>query len=322
MGYHGLLSLIGNTPVVKLEDVFPKEKYGFDLYAKMECLNPGGSAKDRSAASMLLCAYENGVINKDTVVIESSSGNLGIALAELCLLLNLKFICVIDPKTTTQNKKLLRAYGAELDYVTEPDKTTGEFLQARLNRVEQLLKEIPNSYHPNQYANIYNPLGHKKAAEELFRVLRNNLDYIFAAVSTCGTIGGYSAYIKEHNLKTKVIAVDAVGSIIFGGERKKRLIPGHGAAIAPALFHDDLADECIHVTDMECVIGCYRLLNAEALFVGGSTGAIISAIQKYSDEIPKGSKCAFIVHDRGERYLDTVYSEEWVSEHFPGENYK
>lgn len=320
MKHYGLLDVIGKTPIIKLDEVFSKKEYGFDLYAKMECLNPGGSAKDRSATSMLLNAYEDGIINEETVVIESSSGNLGIALAQLCLLLKIKFICVIDPKTTEQNKKLLRAYGATLDYVSTPDKVTGEYLQARLNRVKELLKEIPNSYHPNQYANLYNPFGHKKAAKEIFHELGDDIDFIFVAVSTCGTMRGYSEYIQEYNLKTKIIAVDAEGSVIFGGERKKRLIPGHGAAVVPALFHDDLAYECIKVTDTDCIKGCYRLLNSESIFAGGSTGAIISAIEKYHDKIPEGSKCVFIVHDRGERYLDTVYSEEWVESHFPGKN--
>ena len=310
----GLLNLIGNTPVIKLNSLFPKENYGFDIYAKLESFNPGGSAKDRSAYSILFHAREDGRINDDTVIIESSSGNLGIALAQICKLWKQRLICVVDPKITPQNKKLLKAYGAELDCVTEPDEVTGEFLQSRLNRVKELLQEIPNSYWPNQYSNIYNPLGHRSAAKELFESLGSNIDYIFVAVGTCGTIRGYSDYIKDKKLKTKVIAVDAVGSVIFGGKRGRRLIPGHGAAVVPDLFYEEMAYECIHVTDMDCVTGCRRLLNTEAVFAGGSTGAIVSAIEKYSSQIPKGSKCAFIVHDRGERYLNNVYCDEWVNE--------
>lgn len=311
-----LLELIGNTPTVRLQELFPVDQYDFELYAKMESFNPGGSAKDRSAYSILLHAKESGMINDDTVIIESSSGNLGIALAQVCKLWKQRVICVIDPKTTPQNKKLLKAYGAELDCVTDPDEVTGEFLQRRLNRVKELRKQIPNSYWTNQYSNIYNPMGHKIAAKELFESLNYEIDYIFIATGTCGTIRGYSEFIREHNLKTKVIAVDAKGSVVFGDKRAKRLIPGHGAAIVPELFQENIAHECVHVTDQECIRGCRRFFEAEAIFAGGSTGAIVSAIEKYSENIPRGSRCAFIVHDRGERYLDNVYSEEWVKEHF------
>lgn len=314
--YHGLLEAIGNTPIISLDNLFSDSINKFYLYAKLEYLNPGGSAKDRSGYSMMLHARDEGLINEDTVIIESSSGNLGIALAQICMLWNLKFICVIDPKTTLQNIQLLKLYGAQIEYVSEPDKETGEFLQARINRVNELLKEYGNSYRPNQYANLYNPEGHKKAAKEIFDYFKNDLDYIFCAVSTCGTIRGYSEYIKNNGLATKVIAVDAVGSVIFGDERKKRLIPGHGAAIVPQLYNDGIADECIHVSDIECLQGCRKLLKQEGIFAGGSTGAVVSAIEKYIPRIESSAKCAFIVHDRGERYLNNIYSDAWVKEHF------
>lgn len=309
-----ILSTIGNTPVIELKNVFHEDK--FQLFMKMEAMNPGGSAKDRSGYSMLMHALETGEINKDTVIIESSSGNLGIALAQICCYLKLRFICVVDVKTTEQNIKLLKAYGAEIDYVSEPDKVTGEYLQARLTRVKELLEQIPNSYRPNQYNNIYNPLGHQNAMREIDEYFNGDIDYVFCATSTCGTIRGYSEYISEHKLSTKVIAVDAVGSIIFGGERKKRLIPGHGAAVVPGLFYEGMVDTCIHVTDQDCIIGCRNLVEKEAVIAGGSTGAILSAIKKVKDKIPDGSKCVMIMHDKGERYLDTIYSDDWVVEHF------
>ena len=285
-----------------------------DLYAKLEYLNPGGSAKDRSGYNMILSALQTGKINQDSVIIESSPGNLGVALAQVCLLMHLRFVCVVDVKTTESNKRLLKAYGAEIDCVTEPDLETGEYLLARIKRVNQLLKEIPNSYRPNQYANIHNPEGHRPAMEEIIDSLGFVPDYIFCAVSTCGTIRGYSEYIKNHNLHTKVIAVDAVGSVIFGTERGKRLIPGHGAAVVPALYYDGMADDFIQVTDSDCVIGCKKLLKREGIFAGGSTGAIVRGLEKYMDKIPDGSSVVFVVHDRGERYLDTVYSDEWIGE--------
>ena len=313
-----ILSAIGDTPVIELKKVFKEND--FQLYLKMEALNPGGSAKDRSGYSMLMQAIEAGEVNKNTVVIESSSGNLGIALAQLCRYFNLRFICVVDVKTTEQNIKLLKAYGTEIDYVDKPDPVTGEYLQARLTRVKELLEKIPNSYRPNQYANVYNPLGHQNAMREIDEYFKGDIDYVFCATSTCGTVRGYSEYISEHNLSTKLVAVDAVGSIIFGGERKKRLISGHGAAVVPGLYYEGMVDECVHVTDLDCIKGCRTLVNREAVLAGGSTGAILSAIRKIKHTIPSGSKCIMIMHDRGERYLDTIYSDEWVKEHFGEES--
>lgn len=310
----GLLDVIGQTPLVSLNDLFKDCNKNINMYAKLEYLNPGGSAKDRSGYNMMLSALQSGIINQDSVIIESSSGNLGVALAQICLLFHLKFICVVDAKTTESNKRLLKAYGAEIDCVTEPDLETGEYLLARIKRVNQLLEEIPNSYRPNQYANIHNPEGHQPAMEEIIDSLGFVPDYVFCAVSTCGTIRGYGEYIKEHNLHTKVIAVDAVGSVIFGTERGKRLIPGHGAAVVPALYYDGIADDFIQVTDCDCVIGCRKLLKREGIFAGGSTGAIVSGMEKYLDNILDGDSVVFVVHDRGERYLDTIYSDEWISE--------
>ena len=311
---NGILDVIGKTPIVSLPHLFNHDRSDINLCAKLEYLNPGGSAKDRSGYRMMLNALKLGKINDDSVIIESSSGNLGIALAQVCLMWKLRFICVIDPKTTQANKDLLKAYGAEIDCVTEPDAITGEFLQARINRVNQLLNEIPNSYRPNQYSNINNPEGHKPAMLEIVDSLGFVPDYVFCAVSTCGTVRGYSECARTNNFHTKIIAVDAVGSVIFGKERKKRLIPGHGAAVVPDLYYDGIADDFVQVTDSDCVVGCRRLLRKEGIFAGGSTGAIVSAINIFKSKIEKGSSVVFVVHDRGERYLETVYSDQWVKE--------
>ena len=307
----GIISAIGNTPLIRLDKIM-KDKQ-FKLYMKMEGFNPGGSAKDRSALSMIQNAIDKGEINKNTVIIESSSGNLGISLALICKCLGLKFICVVDIKTTRENLEILKAYGAEIELVDEPDKETGEFLQARINRVNELLEIINNSYRPNQYANIYNPIGHYQTMDEISKALDGNIDYLFCATSTCGTIRGCSEYISLNHLKTKIIAVDAVGSVIFGGKSAKRLLPGHGAAIIPSLYQPNLCDDFIKVTDLDCVMGCRRLLDYEGILAGGSTGAIMTAIERYAEFIEKNASCVMLMHDRGERYLNTIYSEEWVN---------
>ena len=311
---NGILSAIGNTPLVRLTQIIKKAP--FDLYAKLEALNPGGSMKDRPALNIINHGLAAGMIDRDTVIIESSSGNMGIGLAQVCAYYQLRFICVIDPKTTPQNIRLLKLYGAEIDLVTEPDPATGEFLQARIHRVQTLRRMFEHNFWPNQYANMHNPYAHYQTMDEILNALNGKLDNLFCATSTCGTLRGCATYIREHELKTKVIAVDAIGSVIFGGQRGKRLIPGHGAAVRPELYDDNLADRCIHVTDLDCVIGCRRLIKHEGLLAGGSSGALLAAVERLQHEIPAGETCVMILPDRGERYLDTIYSDEWVREHF------
>ncbi|HEV7857244.1 MAG TPA: 2,3-diaminopropionate biosynthesis protein SbnA [Pyrinomonadaceae bacterium] len=312
--YEGILSAIGNTPLVKLNRVLGE--IPFKLYGKLEMLNPGGSIKDRTALSILQNGLDRGELKPGSVVVESTSGNMGIGLAQACLLLGLRFICVIDPKTTEQNTRILRAYGAELEPVLDPDPQTGEYLQARVNRVKYLLRTIEDSFWPNQYANVYNPEAHHHTMHEIVMALDGRLDYLFCATSTCGTLRGCAEYVLENNLSTKIMAVDAVGSVIFGSPRAKRLIPGHGAAVMPTLFQPNLAREAIHVTDTECVVGCRKLMRHEAILAGGSSGAVMMAIEKVQHRIERDAVCVAIFPDRGERYLDTIYSDEWVEEHF------
>ncbi len=310
----GVLSAIGNTPLVRLSRVIPDAR--FKLYAKLEGLNPGGSTKDRPAFSIIRHAIDSGDIQPDTVVIESSSGNMGIGLAQACTYYGLRFICVIDPKATVQNVRLMKAYGAEVDVVQEPDKVTGEYLQARLNRVKSLLKSTGNTFWPNQYAHRFNPIAHHQTMREIVTALDDEVDYLFCATSTCGTIRGCAEYVRDHKLSTRIFAVDAVGSVIFGGVSGKRLIPGHGAAVRPALYQPDVAESCIRVNDLDCVVGCRRLVRDEAILAGGSSGAVLMAINQVKDKIEPGAICVAIFPDKGERYLDTIYSDSWVEEHF------
>jgi cysteine synthase A len=151
---------------------------------------------------------------------------------------------------------------------------------------------------------------------EIVTALDGEIDYLFCAASTCGTIRGCAEYLRDHNLPTRIFAVDAVGSVIFGGASGKRLIQGHGAAVRPALYGPDIAERFIQVSDLDCVVGCRRLVRDEAILAGGSSGAVLSAIEQVKDAIEPGAICAAIFADKGERYLDTIYSDSWVEEHF------
>lgn len=309
-----ILELIGNTPLVRLSRVMEDAK--FHLFAKLEGYNPGGSIKDRPALNLIKLGMASGEINSETTIVESSSGNLGIGLAQICSFYGLRFICVVDTKTTPTNLDILRAFGAELDIISQPDPVTGELLQARIDRVQELLTEIPNSYWPNQYVNIGNAQSHYRTMEEILVEMEGEVDYVFCATSSCGTIRGCAEYAFEHSPRTKIVAVDAVGSVIFGDTPQKRLIPGHGSAVIPKLLRAEMVHRYVHVTDWECVVGCRQLRHAESLLVGGSSGAIISAVRRIKSEIPAGARCVLILPDRGERYLDTIYSDAWVLQHW------
>lgn len=311
---NSILDTIGKTGLVRLTRLYAD--CGFYVFAKIESGNPGGSLKDRPAHHMIKKALSQGLIKSGSTVIESSSGNMGIGLAQACAYYKLQFICVIDPKTTAQNIAILKAFGAAIELVREPDPETGEFLPMRIARVKELMRETPNSFWPDQYSNFANVEAHFETMREITEALDGEVDYLFCAVSTCGTMAGCATYIRQQKLKTKLWAVDAVGSALFGGRPAKRLIPGHGASVLPKLYRPDLADAYIRVTDLECVRGCRRLVSEEAILAGGSSGAVIAAFDKVKSRIPKDSTCVLILPDRGERYLDTIYSHEWTRQHF------
>lgn len=310
-----LLSIIGNTPLIRLSKLFTGDR-GIQVYAKLELMNPNGSAKDRSALRIITAAWDEGLIKPGSVIVESSSGNMAISLAALCSYLGMQFISVIDPKTTEQNIRIMQTYGAEIEYVAEPDAATGEFLPARLQRVQQLLDRIPNSYWPNQYANKYNYLSHYEGTMSEIAAQLDRVDYVIGGVSTCGTMLGCAKYISDHGLPTKVVAVDAAGSVIFGGAKASRRFPGLGAGIVPPFGQTKFMDRAINIADQDMVIACRMLVRKESILTGPSSGAVISAMLSIEPEIPDDSVCVVILHDRGERYMDTVYNDAWVEQQF------
>lgn len=306
-----ILDTVGHTPLIRLNKVYPESK--LKIFAKMEAFNPGGSIKDRTALQLITHAMENGQLKKGDTVVESSSGNMAIGLAQTCKYFGLKLEVVVDPMVNKQNVKIIKAFGGKVNYVTTPSKEGG-FLQARLDRVQEILATNPRSFWTNQYGNTQNPAAHKQTMHEVVKDLGFAPDYLFAATSTCGTLMGCAEYIHMNKLKTKIVGVDAVGSVIFGTPPGERKIPGHGAGRESQFLKRESIFDVVHVTDSECVEGCHRLLNTEAILCGGSSGAVTNAVQKFSHSIPFGSTVAMILCDRGERYLDTIYNEDWVKE--------
>lgn len=306
----GVLEAIGATPLVQLTRYL--DRSDIKLYAKLESHNPGGSAKDRPALQMLREAIESGKVNGATTIIESSSGNMGIGLAQACRYYGLRFVCVVDPRAQAQNLSIIRALGGETELVAKP--LEGDFLAARLARVSQLLETIPNSYWPNQYANTENPKAHELGTvREIDDALAGKVDYLFVATSSTGTIQGCRNYLRARGRKTQVVAVDACGSVLFGGTAGRRMIPGLGAGREPALARHQSFQHVHRVTDLDCVVGCRRAAAKEAMLVGGSSGGVLEAIRSAQDPLA-GKTCVAILHDSGTRYLDTVFNDQWVQQ--------
>lgn len=308
----GILSTVGRTPLVRLHRLYPDHP----VYAKVERFNPGGSVKDRSAVGMLVELIESGrIVPGRSVVVESSSGNLAVGIAQVCAYFGVRFVCVVDAKTTQQNRAVLRALGAEIEVVTARDPATGEYLPMRLARVRELVEADPDAVNPDQYRNPRNPASMAQVLAEITDEL-GQVDHVFCATSTCGTLRGCAEYARTHRLRTRFVAVDARGSAIFGDAPARRLIPGHGASIVPPLHGAGLADEVVHVSDLDCVVGCRRLVGREAILAGGSSGAVVTALDRTIDRLPADAVRVAIFPDGGDRYLDTIYSDRWVTRHF------
>ncbi|MCA9258625.1 MAG: pyridoxal-phosphate dependent enzyme, partial [Planctomycetales bacterium] len=282
-----------------------------ELYAKLEFANPGGSAKDRPALRMVDEALRRGAIQADGYVIESSSGNMGIGLAQACRWHRLKFVCVVDPRAQPQNVAIMRALGAEIVCVTEPDSQSGDFLTARLATVRRLLQQRPGGYWPNQYANRANPAAQQELAREIDEALGGELDCVFVATSSTGAAGGCQDYFRLNRPRVQIIAVDAQHSVLFGGSPGPRRLPGMGAGKVPPLARGRQFDGVERVADRDCVVGCRRLAAREALLCGASGGGVLETVRRLQ-ALLAGKRCVAVLHDSGTRYLDTVFNDEWV----------
>jgi 2,3-diaminopropionate biosynthesis protein SbnA len=311
MLYRSVVACVGRTPLVELGRQFPPP--GPNIIAKLELMNPSGSMKDRSAAYIVERGLADGTITAASHLIESSSGNFGIALATAARVYDLDFTCVVDPKTTPANLRILQRLGARVEIVTEPDEH-GCYLDARLRRVAELCLERPDGVWINQYANERNWLAHYHGtAGEILADLDRPLDCLVVPVSTTGTILGLARRLRDAFPGLHVVAVDAVGSVIFGGPAGPRHLPGLGAGRRPELLAAGEIDEVVSVSDREAVAGCRALAATEGILAGGSSGAVVAAINRIRPHLPDDWQMLTVLPDRGDRYLDQVYDDDWVA---------
>jgi 2,3-diaminopropionate biosynthesis protein SbnA len=311
MIHDSVISCIGSTPLVRLSRCFPSENV--EVLGKLEMLNPAGSMKDRPARFIIEQGLHDGSLRAGTQLIESTSGNLGMALAMASRLYGLEFTAIVDPNTTSANVKLLRSFGAKVDLVTTPDESGG-YLHTRVRRAKELAESSTNAVWVNQYANERNWRAYfETAGTEIVDAVDDTIDYLVAPVSTTGSIQGIARRLRQDHPALRVVAVDAVGSVIFGGPPASRRLPGFGASRVPELLEPEEIDEVIHVDDVASALGCRQLVATEGILAGGSSGAVITAIERLVQRVTGAARVVCLLPDRGERYLDLVYDDAWLN---------
>ena len=301
--------LIGNTPLVRLNRITKGVKA--EVVAKLESFNPVGSVKDRIGVAMVLDAEERGLINKDTVIVEPTSGNTGIALAFVCAARGYRLILTMPDTMSLERRRLLSIFGAEL--VLTPG---AEGMSGAVRKAEQLVAENSNYFMPQQFNNLANPEIHRlTTAEEIWRDTEGRVDIVVSGVGTGGTITGIAEVIKPRKPQFKAIAVEPVASpVLSGGRPGSHQIQGIGAGFIPEVLRLDLVDEIIEVTDEDAGIMARRLAKEEGILAGISSGAATwAALQVAQRQENKGKLIVVILPDTGERYLSTWLFQEALS---------
>ncbi len=302
--YDNVIDLVGNIPLVRLTHYMENNNLEATLVGKVEYFNPAGSIKDRIAKAMIDDAIANGKLDKDTVIIEPTSGNTGIALASIAAALGNRIIITMPETMSVERRNLMKAYGAEL-VLTEGAKG----MKGAIAKADELAAEIPNSFIPSQFTNPANPAIHKKTTgPEIWRGTDGKVDILVCGVGTGGTISGTGAYLKEQNPDIKVIAVEPADSpVLSEGRAGSHKIQGIGAGFVPDTLDADIYDEVIAVESEEAFAAGRELAANDGLLVGISAGAAVAAAAKLANRPEnKGKNIVIILPDTGERYLTTA----------------
>jgi cysteine synthase A len=303
-----LTDLIGNTPLLELKNYGAKENIAGHVIAKLESFNPASSVKDRIGWAMIKDAEDKGLISKDTVIIEPTSGNTGIALAFVAAARGYRLILTMPDTMSVERRNLLKALGAEV--VLTPG---SERMPGAIRKAEELAAQTPNSFIPQQFTNPANPEIHKKTtAEEIWRDTDGKIDAFVSGVGTGGTISGVGAFLKQRKPDAKIFAVEPFESpVLSGGVPGPHRIQGIGAGFVPQNFDRSVVDEIYKVRDTEAIAAARKLAVTEGLLVGISSGAAaFAATQIARREEFRDKNVVVILPDTGERYLSTVLYQE------------
>ena len=302
--YDTITDTVGHTPLVELKRI--EAKYGFEakLVAKVESFNPAGSVKDRIAKAMIEDAEEKGLINKDTVIVEPTSGNTGIGLSMVAASKGLRIILTMPETMSVERRNLLKAYGAEL-VLTEGSKG----MKGAIAKAEELAKEIPNSFIPSQFTNQANPRIHyRTTGPEIYEDSDGSVDIFVAGVGTGGTLSGTGKYLKEKKPSVKVVAVEPETSpVLSKGTPGPHKIQGIGAGFVPETLDTSIYDEILPISNEEAFEKGRESARTEGILIGISSGAALAAaIQLAKREENKGKTIVVLFPDTGERYLSTA----------------
>ena len=300
---NGFLDLVGQTPLVRLNNLIKKEGLEADVLAKLEYFNPAGSVKDRIAKEMILDAMEKGLINENTTLIEPTSGNTGIGLSAVATSLNLKIIITMPETMSVERRNLMKAYGAEL--VLTPG---SEGMKGAIAKAKELASQIENSFIPGQFENPANPQAHyKTTGPEIYSQTEGKVDIFVAGVGTGGTISGIGKYLKKQNPNVKVVAVEPASSpVLSTGKGGAHKIQGIGAGFVPDTLNTKIYDEIITVENEDAFTSGKEVAKTEGILVGISSGAAIQAAKELAKrEENKGKTIVVLLPDGGDRYLST-----------------
>lgn len=295
MKIQNILESIGNTPIVKLNKLFPNH----EVWMKLERQNPGGSIKDRIALAMIEKAEKDGKINKDTVIIEPTSGNTGVGLAMVCAVKGYQLVLVMPESMSVERRKLMSSYGASFVLTPKEKGTSGAIAKAL-----EMAEEIQNSWIPQQFENEANPQIHAKTtAQEILNDFPEGFDYLITGVGTGGHITGVTEVLKEKFPGLKSFAVEPKDSpVISGGAPGPHPLQGIGAGFVPKVLNTEILEGTIEVEKAEAFEFTRRLASEDGILGGISTGASLAAVNKKLAEIPAGSKILTFNYDTGERY--------------------
>jgi cysteine synthase A len=299
--FNNVSEVIGNTPLIRLNRL--ADDLRCVVVAKLESKNPGGSVKDRICLSMITEAEKHGLIKKDTVIIEPTSGNTGIGLAMMAAVRGYRLVLAMPETMSVERRNLLRAYGAEL--VLTPG---AEGMRGAIKKAEELVNQTPNSFMPQQFKNLANPKIHRETtAVEIWNDTEGKVDILVAGVGTGGTITGVAEYIKPKKKQFKAIAVEPFNSsVLSGGKPGPHKIQGIGAGFKPDILKMELVDEIIKVKDEEAIETARQLAKKEGLLVGISSGAAtFAALEVARREENEDKLLVVVLPDTGERYLST-----------------
>ncbi len=296
MKINNILEAIGNTPTVKLNKIFPDN---VEVWMKLEKQNPGGSIKDRIALAMIEKAEQEGKIDRETLIIEPTSGNTGVGLAMVCAVKGYKLVLVMPESMSIERRKLMSSYGAQFVLTPKEEGTSGAIKKAMA-----MAEEIENSWIPQQFENEANPEIHAKTtAQEILNDFPDGIDYLITGVGTGGHITGVTEVLKQKFPNMKSFAVEPKDSaVISGGKPGPHPIQGIGAGFVPKVLNTDILDGTIEVEKAEAFEFTRRLASEEGILAGISTGSSAAAVHKKLKDIPAGSTILTFNYDTGERY--------------------